>query len=128
MASSLQPLELVLAPALWLVLVVSSPHIPALEASKATGGAGSVPMKELGQGLFLVHRTQYYFICPKTKRQENKHIFPLHSCPKARLQYFMAQFLTYLHFVFLLQLLFVSRHLGCLMIFKALFILIPLIY
>lgn len=58
MASSLQPLELVLAPALWLVLVVSSPHIPALEASKATGGAGSVPMKELGQGLFLVHRTQ----------------------------------------------------------------------
>lgn len=40
----------------------------------------------------------------------------------------MAQFLAYLHFVFLLQPQFVSRHLGCLMIFKALFILIPLIY
>lgn len=107
--------------------VLISSH-PCSAASKATGGAGSVPLQELGQGPFLIHGTPVLLHLSQPKETGNKHIFSFQSRPRARLQYYMAQFLAYLHFVFLLQLLFVSRHLGCLMICKALFILIPLIY
>lgn len=127
MVSSLQPSDLASAPALWLVLMVSSPHNRILKPVKALVGLALYHCWNRGRHRSLFTVPQCYF-CPNPENPGNKHIFHSQSYPRSRLQHFMAQFLAYLHFIFLFQLLFVSRHLGCLMIFKALFILIPLIY
>lgn len=103
MVPSLQLSDLASAPALWLVLVASSPHSPALQPVKALVGLALEHCMNWGRDSSPFTVPQHYFIHPKPESQEIEHILPFQSCPRARLHHFMAQFLAHLHFIFLIS-------------------------